>query len=197
MHLEKVICITVGGRAFGSSAAVWAVLRLTHDFVLLHHLRAHVFNRVIEVRNGLLVLLSDLFDLLELSFIVGQLFAQDKVVANGVADLLIVEGHLQAEVLQELPGFVLDLAFLEQVLLVVINFELILLQEVLLMVHIVNHHLLLLEDSQIRGIVLILEVLNDLSQDEHFGTFVVEQLFKLGGALLEDLVLLLELLFKN
>ena len=174
MHLEKVICITVGGRAFGSSAAVWAVLRLTHDFVLLHHLRAHVFNRVIEVRNGLLVLLSDLFDLLELSFIVGQLFAQDKVVANGVADLLIVEGHLQAEVLQELPGFVLDLALFEQVLFVMIDLHLILLQEVLLMIHVINHHLFLLENSQVCSIVLVLQILNDLSHDEHFGAFVLE-----------------------
>ena len=156
MHLEKVICISVGCRVFGSSAAVWAILRLTRDFVLLQHLPAHVFNRVIEVRDGLLVLLSDLFDLLELSLVIGQLFAKDKVVADGVADLLIVEGHLQTEVLQELPGFVLHLALLEQVLLVMIDLHLILLQEVLLMVHVVNHHLLLLEDSQVCGIVLIL-----------------------------------------
>jgi len=156
MHLEKVICIIVGCSVFGSSAAVWAILRLTRDFVLLQHLLAHVFNRVIEVRDGLLVLLSDLFDLLELSLVIGHLLAQGKVVADGVADLLIVEGHLQAEVLQELPGFVLHLALLEQVLLVVIDLRLILLQEVLFMVHVVNHHLLLLEDSQVCGIVLIL-----------------------------------------
>ena len=174
MHLEKVICISVGCRVFGSSAAVWAILRLTRDFVLLQHLPAHVFNRVIEVRDGLLVLLSDLFDLLELSRVIGQLFAKDKVVADGVADLLIVEGHLQAEVLQELPGFVLDLAFLEQVLLVVINFKLILLQEVLLMIHVINHHLLLLENSQVCSIVLVLQILNDLSHDEHFGAFVLK-----------------------
>ena len=65
------------------------------------------------------------------------------------------------------------------------------------MVHVVNHHLLLLEDSQVGGIVLILQVLNDLSQDEHFGALVVEELFKLGGALLQQLVLLLKLLLKN
>jgi len=205
MNLEKVI-ISTGSRPTprSRSIAVWAIssifLRLltgSRGVLLQHLLFVHVFNCVIEVRYGLLVLLSDLFDLSEIGLALSQLLAQSDVVTDGVADFLFVEWHLEAEMLEQLSGIVLELASLEQVLLVVIDLGLVLLKEVFFVVHVVNHDLLLLLHGQISCIVLVLEILNDLSHDEYLGAIVIKLLLKLGVTFLEKLYLLLELLFKD
>lgn len=182
MNLEKVI-ISTGSRPTprSRSIAVWAIssifLRLltgSRGVLLQHLLFVHVFNCVIEVRYGLLVLLSDLFDLSEIGLALSQLLAQSDVVTDGVADFLFVEWHLEAEMLEQLSGIVLELASLEQVLLVVIDLRLVLLKEVFFVIHVVNHDLLLLLHGQISCIVLVLEILNDLSHDEYLGAIVIE-----------------------
>ena len=129
MRLKKVSCLS--RQAFP----------LLHMLLLL----LHVLNCVLEVSDRLFVLLTHLFDLGELSLKLSHFVPQVEVVADGIAHFLVAQRLFQSELLEQLSGLVLKLAFLEQVLLIVIYFHLVLLKQVLFMIHVINHHLLFLQ----------------------------------------------------
>lgn len=120
-------------------------LRQASPFLHMLLLLLHVFNRVFEASDGLFVLLSHLFDLGELGFKLSHFVPKVEVVADGIAHFLVAKGLFQPELLEQLSSLVLKLAFLQQVLLIVVNFHLILLKQVLLMIHVIDHHLLFLQ----------------------------------------------------
>jgi len=120
-------------------------LRQASSFLNMLLLLLHILNRVFEVSDGLFVLLSHVFDLGELGFKLSHFVPKVEVVADGVAHFLVAKGLFQSKLLEQLSGLVLKLAFLQQVLLIVVNFHLVLLKQVLLMIHVIDHHLFFLQ----------------------------------------------------
>lgn len=116
-----------------------------------------------------------------------------EVISDDVADALVLHRVIHLEFVQKLTSLTVKKTLPLQILLVVVHFQLIVLQEVLFPINYVLQLLKLLLDNCLLRIVLILHVLDNLRKDEFLGTGCLHIRLELHVASLQKFDLTFEL----
>lgn len=116
-----------------------------------------------------------------------------EVISDDVADALVLHRVIHLEFVQKLTSLTVKKTLPLQILLVVVHFQLIVLQEVLFPINYVLQLLKLLLDNCLLRIVLILHVLDNLRKDEFLGASCLHVRLELHVACLQKFDLTFEL----
>ena len=128
----------------------------------------HLFNLSLEFVYGLEVLCVHFIEPVDVLNRLFQLVLEGEVVTDDVADppILNLLALIHLELVEQLSCLAFEQTFALEVLLVVVHFQLALLQYVLFPVQLVLDHLQLLLVSSSLRVLLVLHVLNDLREDQ-------------------------------
>lgn len=128
----------------------------------------HLFNLDFKLANSLEVLAIHLVQPVYIPNCFLKLVFESEIVAHDVADpsVLNLIALVHLELVEKQTRFMVEQALSLQILLIVVHFELALLQQVLFSVKLVLNHFRLLLIVRPLGILLVFHILDDLSEDQ-------------------------------